>query len=95
MRESDGIFEKAHCTIERNNHRVFTVALENGPAIKTRLRTQLLNFLGLVHVADLLWPVSCGGGLFFPFLHVYERDFRVILITAAPSFAQRSGFWLP
>ena len=94
MRESDGICEKAHCTIERKKHRVFTVALENGPAIKTRLKTQLFIFRGLIHVEDLLWPVTCEDGDFFPFLHVYERIFRVILMTAAASFAQGSAYWL-
>ena len=36
-----------------------------------------------------------GDGLFFPFLHVYERIVLVFLMTVAASFARRSACWLP
>ena len=89
IRGSDGIFEKALRTVEKKQHRVFTVALEYGLATEMRLTTSSCR--GLVY----MWLVTCEDGEFFPFLHVHDRIVRVFLITAVASFAQRSALRLP
>ena len=89
IRGSDDIFEEALCTVEKKQHRVFTVAVENRLATETRLTTSSCR--GLAH----MWPVTCEDGEFFLFLHVHDRIVRVFLITAVASFAQRSALRLP